>query len=72
MQPINSLIDAKAFIESVDAAAEFFEMSIADSLLDQTGANMAILLDQILAKVIFPDGCKQFPGYNFTDMCRCN
>ena len=62
-KPITSLKEAIDAVEKYHGRAEDFRLAISDSVLDPVGANMAVLLDRILAKGFEPDGYDQMDGY---------
>ena len=61
--PIDSIEQARALIESFSREAEDFTLAISDELQDAIGLNMAILTDYILKKGWEPDGFSQHDGY---------
>ena len=61
--PFETVEDAIAFVKAYDGKAEDLQLPISDSLIDDVGANMAIITDQVLAKDFWPDGFEQRDGY---------
>lgn len=61
--PIDSIEQARALIESFSREAEDFTLAISDELQDAIGLNMAIITDYILKKGWEPDGFSQHDGY---------
>ena len=61
--PATTVDEALAVVNNYRGRAEDFELLIADSLLDPTGMNMAIVGDSMLKKRFFPDGFEQKDGY---------
>jgi len=63
MDPVTTVADAVARIESYTGEAKDFLLPVADSLHDPIGMNMAIITDKILAKRFWPDGFEQKAGF---------
>ena len=61
--PIDSIEQARAQIESFSGEAGDFTLVISDELQDAIGLNMAIITDYILKKGWEPDGFSQHDGY---------
>ena len=63
MSPITTIEEAIRIIKEYQGAAGDFQLSIADSLLDSAGMDMAVITDAILGKGFLPDGFEQRDGY---------
>ena len=63
MDPIETLEEAKRYIESYRGGPEDFRLPISDVLQDPVGINMAIITDTVLKRSWMPDGFEQKDGY---------
>ena len=63
MNPITDIEEAREVVERIANNTREFELPISDLLQDAMGINMAIILDQILAKGYEPNGFVQREGY---------
>ena len=61
--PYRNIEEALEAIRQFDGPAGMFCLSLADSILDPSGANLAIVTDAILAKGWLPDGFEDRGGY---------
>jgi hypothetical protein len=56
-------MEALGLVDSFNGKPEDFQLAIAETLLDATGINIAIITDRILKRGWQPDGFTQEPGY---------
>ena len=56
-------------IREFAGAAEEFKLRVPDEMNDPVGVNMAIILDEVLAKNWVPDGFRQEDGYRIYEYC---
>lgn len=63
MQPITTVEAALQKIDAFSVKAAEFQLPISGSLIDNSGVNMAIITDRILAKGWIPNGFPQEQGY---------
>lgn len=63
MNVLESIADAKAYIDENFNSGEAKVLFIADSLQDPVGVNMAVILDRALKYGYFPNGFEQKTGY---------
>ena len=69
--PLNDVRAAMQAVGSYAGVPERFTLTLADSLLDQIGINMAMITDRVLAKGWEPKGYDQHYGfrvYHYTSM----
>jgi hypothetical protein len=61
--PFKTTGEAVKSIDSFKGKPEDFELPIAETLFDPSGANMAIITDRALGKGWMPNGFRQEKGY---------
>jgi hypothetical protein len=61
--PYRNIEEALEAIRQFDGPAGRFRLSLADSILDPSGANLAIVTDAILVKGWLPDGFEDRGDY---------